>query len=107
MGKEDYWPTEVVEKLIDYLDKCLSDIEPLKTKNPDRWQVLNDRLRRERLTPIYLMFTLHMNESPKDKQIEYLADMKYYTKKYEILETRESARDIDTLLETWERQIGG
>ena len=53
------------------------------------------------------MFTLHMNELSKDKQIEYLADMKYYTKKYEILETKESARDIDTLLETWERQIGG
>ena len=53
------------------------------------------------------MFTLRMNELPKEKKLEYLADMKYYTKKYEILETRESARDIDTLLETWERQIGG
>lgn len=107
MGKEEYWPTETVELLIGYLDKCLEDIEPLKTQNPDRWQVLNDRIRRERLTPIYLMFTLHMNELPKEKKLEYLADMKYYTKKYEILETRESARDIDTLLETWERQIGG
>ena len=107
MGKEEYWPTETVELLIGYLDKCLEDIEPLKTQNPDRWQVLNDRIRRERLTPIYLMFTLHMNELPKEKKLEYLADMKYYTKKYEILETRESARDIDTLLETWESQIGG
>ncbi len=107
MGQEEYWPTEVVENLISYLDKCLSDIEPLKAQNPDRWQVLNDRIRRERLTPIYLMFTLHMNELTKEQQAEYLADMKYYTKKYEILESKESARDIDTLIETWEKQIGG
>ena len=107
MGKEEYWPTEVVEKLFDYLDKCLKDIEPLKETNPDRWQLLNDRIRRERLTPIYLAFTLHMNELSKEKQAEYLADMKYYTKKYEILESKESARDIDTLIETWEKQIGG
>ncbi len=107
MGKEEYWPTEVVEKLMNYLDKCLKDVEPLKESNPSRWQLLSDRLRRERLTPIYLTFTLHMGELSQEKKIEYLADMKTYTKKYEILETRESARNIDVLIETWEKQIGG
>ena len=107
MGKADFWPTEVVQQLMDYLDQCLADIEPLKETDSARWQLLNDRLRRERLTPIYMMFMFHMNELPHDKQVEYLADMKTYTKKYEILETRESARDVTTLIETWEAQIGG
>lgn len=107
MGKADFWPTEVVQQLMDYLDQCLADIEPLKETDSARWQLLNDRLRRERLTPIYMMFMFHMNELPHDKQVEYLADMKTYTKKYEILETRESARDITTLIEAWEAQIGG
>lgn len=107
MSKADYWPTEVVQQLMDYLDKCLADIEPLKQTDYARWQLLNDRLRRERLTPIYMMFMFHMNELPKDKQVEYLADMKTYTQKYDILETQESKRDISTLIETWETQIGG
>ena len=107
MGKADFWPTEVIQQLMDYLDQCLADIEPLKETDSARWQLLNDRLRRERLTPIYMMFMFHMNELPHDKQVEYLADMKTYTKKYEILETRESARDITTLIGTWEAQIGG
>lgn len=107
MNKEEYWPTETLEVLFGYLDKCLKDIEPLKATNPARWQLLNDRLRRERLTPIFLMFTHHMNELTKSQQLEYLADMKTYTKKYEILETRESGHDVDGLIETWEKQIGG
>ena len=41
------------------------------------------------------------------KEVEYLADMKTYTQKYDILETQESKRDIVTLIETWEAQIGG
>lgn len=107
MAKEDFWPTEVVQQLTDYLDKCLADIEPLKETDYARWQVLNDRIRRERLTPIFMMFSFHMNELPHDKQVEYLADMKTYTQKYDILETQESKRDISTLIETWETQIGG
>ena len=54
-----------------------------------------------------MMFSFHMNELPHDKQVEYLADMKTYTQKYDILETQESKRDISTLIETWETQIGG
>lgn len=107
MSKAEYWPTEVVQQLMDYLDKCIEDIQPLKQTDYARWQLLNDRLRRERLTPIYMMFMFHMNELPKDKQVEYLADMKMYTQKYDILETQESKRDITTLIETWETQIGG
>lgn len=107
MSKADFWPTEVVQQLMDYLDKCLEDIEPLKQTDPARWQLLNDRLRRERLTPIFMMFMFHMNELTKDKQVEYLADMKMYTQKYDILETQESKRDIKMLIETWEAQIGG
>lgn len=107
MKKEEYWPTEVVMQLLDYLDRCLADIEPLKETDNARWQVLSDRLRRERLTPIYMMFTFHMNELSREKQLEYLSDMKVYTKKYDITETRESAKDIPTLIETWEARIGG
>ena len=96
-----------MQQLMDYLDKCLADIEPLKETDYARWQVLNDRIRRERLTPIFMMFSFHMNELSHDKQVEYLADMKTYTQKYDILETQESKRDISTLIETWETQIGG
>lgn len=107
MTKKDFWPSEVVRQLTAYLDKCLDDIEPLKETNVARWQLLNDRLRRERLTPIFMMFSFYMNELSREQQVEYLNDMKTYTKKYEILETQESKRDVATLIETWEAQIGG
>lgn len=107
MCKLEYWPTEVVMELMGYLDKCIEDVEPLRTSDYARWSVLNDRLRRERLTPIFIMFSLHINELSKDQQREYLADMKTYTQKYDILESIEGRRNINTLIESWEAAIGG
>lgn len=101
-GDATFWPTEVVDVLMGYIDQCLADIEPLKETNYARWTLLNDRLRRERITPIYLMFALHIKEVPSDKKQEYYNDMVHYTKKYEIIQTGESRYDIDTLLEKWE-----
>lgn len=107
MNDPNFWPTGIVDQMLEYLDKCLQDIEPLKQTDYERWSVLNDRIRRERLTPIYLMFTLHVNEIPLDVREEYYNDMAYYTKKYEILETGEGAMDIDLMLEQWYSQLFG
>lgn len=105
-GQADFWPTEVVDLMMSYLDEAIAAIEPLRTTNPERFAVLNDRLRRERLTPIFLMFQLHINEVPADKAAEYLADMKTYTKKYDITGSGESRFDMDTLIEKWTVALG-
>ena len=106
-GQADFWPTEVVDLMMKYLDEAIAAIEPLRATDPERFNLLNDRLRRERLTPIFLMFQLHINEVPADKAAEYLADMKTYTKKYDITGTGEGRYDIDTLIEKWETSLAG
>lgn len=102
-----YWPTGVIDKMFEYLNQCLQDIEPLKQTDYDRWSVLNDRIRRERLTPIYLMFQLHINEVPLDVREEYYNDMVTYTRKYEIMESHESSMNIDQLIEDWSAKLFG
>ena len=104
---QDYWPSSVLDKMIDMLDKALEKIQPLKSSDPARFEVLDARIRRERLFPIYLKFTFYMGEITQEKKEEYYYDMEKLTAKFGIMGTQEAAWNIESLLSEWRSVIFG
>lgn len=102
-----FWPMEVIDTMLKYCDDALAKIEPLKESNPSRFTVLNNRIRRERLLPIFLMFRHYINQVPLDKREEYYNDMVKYTRMYNIRESYEGGSDMENNLVTWKTQLFG
>ena len=102
-----YWPRNVVCQMLDILDNAIKQLEPLKTSDPERYEVIYARIKREKLTPIYLMFSYYMDALSQEEKEEFWYDMKTYTEQFGILGTRESSFDMETKLEQWRMQIFG
>ncbi len=103
----EYWPDSTVQYMIDILDRALESIKPLEQTDYERYVVLRDRIKREKLTPIYLMFSLHMSSLTQEEKEVYFADMEKYTEQFGIVETAESVWDMTTQIETWRDEIFG
>ena len=102
-----YWTRPVVQEMIDILDRGLEKVEQIKTENPERYEILYARLKREKLSPIYFMFEYYMDYLPQETKEEYYNDMEVYTAKFNILGTREGANNMLSKLEGWKSQIYG
>ena len=85
----------------------MTAIEYLRETDPIRFNTLNNRIRRERLMPIFLMFRHHMSEVPLDKREEYYNDMVTISRMFNIREERESGTDMESNFETWYDQLFG
>lgn len=103
----EYWPDSTVQYMIDILDRALESIKPLEETDYERYVVLRDRIKREKLTPIYLMFSLHMSSLTQEEKEVYFADMEKYAEQFGIVETAESVWDMTTQIETWRDEIFG
>ena len=101
------WSLETLQLMMSYFDNCLNDIEPLKETDLDRYTLLNDRLRRERLTPIYLLLKLYFTYLTQEQKEEYVEDMFKYTNKYDITETGEGQNNMEGLIEEWRNSTYG
>lgn len=102
-----YWPRPVVQEMLDIIDRGLDKLETIKTSDPERYEILYARLKREKLSPIYFMFEYYMDYLTQDKKEEYYNDMEVYTAKFNILGTREGANNMLSKLEGWKSQIYG
>ncbi len=100
-----FWPMEVIDTMMDFCDKALEAIEPLRESDPIRFNTLNNRIRRERLMPIFLMFRHHISEVPLDKKEEYYNDMVTISRLYNVVEERESGTSMEVNFETWYAQL--
>lgn len=102
---QKFWPSAVCDKMIDILDRALEAIEPLKATDEARYKTLYDRIKRERLSPIYLMFQFYMDDLTQEQKEEYYGDMAKYTRQFGIEGSQESAYNMAAILEEWESQI--
>lgn len=102
---QSIWPLETVDFLMSLLNKCLEEIEPLRQTDPIRFNKLNDRIRRERLTPIYMYLKNYMSALTYEQKVEYVFDMAKYTTQYEIVGTGEGYNDMATLVGEWQDSL--
>ena len=105
LEESSLWSYSVLQQMMDYIDEGIAAIEPLRVTDPDRHTVLYDRLKREKLVPIWLMFRLYFNALTQAEKEEYLADLETYTVKFDIFTSRESSYDVADIIAQWRAQI--
>ena len=72
------------------VEDCIGQLDSIKESDPERYQVLYDRVRREQITPMYLMFEHYMNLLTQEQKETYWSNLSYYCAKFEITNRRES-----------------
>ena len=103
--EEIYWPLPIVQDMNNMLESALEDLEPLRNSDPERYEVLYSRIKREQITPIYLMFKHHMKSLTQEQKESYWYDLKKYTVKYEIVASAEGNNDVVNMVEDWRKEI--
>lgn len=104
---EIYWPYAVVKDMLDMLEDGIAELESIKTSDPDDYQKYLSRIRREEITPIYLLFKNHMNSLTQAQKEEYWYILNKYTREYDIVATKENSVDVATMVENWRNEIFG
>ncbi len=104
--QKDFWPVDVLQKFLAYIDEGLQAIEPLKETDPDRYTTLYDRLNREKIFPIWLMFTFYQDYMDRDMQMEYINILEVYTVKYLITQSSEGNANVAAIIAGWKSAIG-
>ncbi|MBQ8876144.1 MAG: DUF4838 domain-containing protein [Clostridia bacterium] len=101
-----FWPYEVLQEMYQMVEKSIAQLDSVKTSDPERYQVLYDRVRREQITPIYLMFEHYMNLLTQEQKEEYWSILSYYCAKFEITNRRESDEGgLTQKIESWKTEI--
>ncbi len=103
---KDFWSVPVLKKIIDYIDKAIEDIEPLKESNPDRYQTVYNRLMREKCFPMYIMFQLYENQMTQAEKVEYVLALEKYTKMYDMTFTYENVDNVEDNIAMWKENAG-
>ena len=87
---KDFWSYEVLQEMYQMVEDCIGQLDSIKESDPERYQVLYDRVRREQITPMYLMFEHYMNLLTQEQKETYWSNLSYYCAKFEITNRRES-----------------
>ena len=103
----EYWPLEICQQLITMIDDAVKMLEPLKTSDPEKYQLLYDRVMKEKVTPIYLLFTHYMNSLTQAQKEQYWYEINDSTKKFNLNNSAEGRIEIVNKVETWRVQIFG
>ncbi len=104
--QEQFWPIDVLQNFIGYIDEGFKAIEPLKSRDPERYQVLYDRLKREKLFPQWLMFYFYQGYMDYPTQVEYINDLEVYTTKYTITQSAEGVTNVAAMIAGWKSAMG-
>ncbi len=100
-----YWPVNVCNQMLSILDKAMEEIEPLKQSDPEKYNTLRDRILKEKVAPVYLLFTHHMSSLTQAEKELYWEELNYITKKFNMTSSREGKQTIADSIELWYSQI--
>ena len=101
----ELWSLPTLEYIMSIFDRAFAAIEPLRQSDYQRFTLLNDRLRRERMTPIFLLFRLYMSFLTQEQKEEYIDDFAFYANKYEIIQTGEAENNLEGIIQEWKSSI--
>lgn len=103
----EFWPIDVIRYMMNLLEEAITDLEPLRATDLERYETLVSRIRKEQVSPIYLAFKNDMNALSSEQKKEWWNILSVYTKKFDIVATRESYVDMAALVERWRGEIFG
>lgn len=100
-----FWDITNLYEMIDYVENALKDIEGLKDVNPSRYETLVNRIRREELCPIFLLFYLYGSSIAKSEIKYYYDILVKYTQYYKITATAEGKYNLQDYLDEWKQLL--
>ena len=98
--REDFWPKGMLLNFLGYTEEAIKAIEPLKTVEPERYQVLYDNITRERVSLYYLLVTLYEYNTTEDQIALYKQNFKEDTVRLGFTDLAENHR-IEEIYEMW------
>ena len=104
---KDFWPLEVLQHMVSMLDDAIEALAPLQETNPVRYQTLKDRILKEKVVPIYLLFTYYMSALSQQQKEQYWAELSDAQKKFALNNSAEGRINMAESIENWRVQIFG
>ena len=104
---KEFWPLEVLQHLVSMLDDAVDAIEPLKETNPVRYQILKDRILKEKVVPTYLLFSYYMSALSQAQKEQYWTELNDSQKKFALNNSAEGRINMAESIEDWRLQIFG
>ena len=92
------WPNSVIIKIEEQFDLALQSIQKYKETDPTLYDMLEKRIMKERLQPIYLKLTLHASYYSAEEYAELKSTFKYYVNLFLLTELKEG-HDFGNLLD--------
>ncbi len=100
------WSVPVLNKMISYIDEAVEAIEPLKSTDPDRYQLVYDRLMREKCSPMYILFYRFEQDMSIEERQKYILELEKYTKQFDMNYSYENAQDVADRIAMWKANLG-
>ena len=85
------WPQSVVEKMDTAFERALASISKYQDSDPALYSKLKDRIMKERLSVLYLKYSLHSDYYSESKILEIREELKYYINYFKLSELKEGS----------------
>ena len=91
------WTQPVIEKIDAAFDKALESIAKYEKTDYKTYELLKNRIMKERLSPIYIKISLLSSYYSAEEIAQFRADFKHYATLFKLSELREGAGFGDLL----------
>lgn len=103
MDDKNLWSEGLVKSLLNKFEKAEKALEPLKETDPDRYDKLLSRVKKEKLSPIYMLLQYYIDDLSDAERTAYITEFKKYQAMFGINFSRESSNDVLNTISTWEK----
>ena len=97
INSSDLWTQSVIEKIDKVFDNALKSIAKYEKTNPALYELLKNRIMKERLSPIYIKITVLSAYYSDEEIAQFSEEFKYYGKLFKLSESQEGS-DFGDLL---------
>jgi len=97
INSSDLWTQSVIEKIDKVFDNALKSIAKYEKTNPALYELLKNRIMKERLSPIYIKITVLSAYYSDEEIAQFSEEFKYYAKLFKLSESQEGS-DFGDLL---------
>ena len=96
----EYWPQQLVNQWLGYIDDAYSEIEPLKNTDPDTYKMLERHIRLESMMPRYMAIRYYIGSYSSSEQQKMKSEFAADCGDLGITKVREMG-DISVLIGDW------
>ena len=97
LDSSDLWSQPIVEKMDVLFDKALASIKKYKEEDPEFYLMMENRIMKERLTPLYIKITVLASYYDSYEIAQFKETIKHYVNVFKLAESKEGSCLEDVL----------